>query len=56
MAKEPCAKVLEWFNSPVSMEKVYRFPLLRLKLSDAPPPLRHPRESGDTEEGEQENI
>ncbi len=34
---EPFAKVLEWFNSQVIMEEVYRFPLLRLKPSPPPP-------------------
>ncbi len=29
------------------MEEVCRFPLLQLKPSDAPPPLRHPRKRGD---------
>ncbi len=47
MTKEPCAKVLEWFNSPVSMEEVYRFPLLRFKPSDAPlPPFVIPVKAG----------
>jgi hypothetical protein len=34
--REPFTKVLAWFNSQVSMEEVYRFPLLRLKPSDPP--------------------
>ncbi len=35
---ETFAKVLERFNSLASMEEIYRFPLLRLKPFDAPPP------------------
>jgi hypothetical protein len=43
---EPFAKVLEWFNSQVSMEEVYRFPLLRLKPSNVPPPFVIPAKAG----------
>jgi hypothetical protein len=32
---EPFIKVVEWFDFQVNMEEVYRFPLLRLKSSDA---------------------
>jgi hypothetical protein len=37
LSHEPFEKAVEWFNSLVSMEEVYRFPILRLKPSDAPP-------------------
>jgi hypothetical protein len=43
---EPFAKVLEWFNFQVNMEEVYRFPLLRLKLSDALSPFVIPAKAG----------
>ncbi len=43
---ESFAKVLEWFNFQVSMEEVYRFPLLRLKLSDASSPFVIPAKVG----------
>jgi hypothetical protein len=42
----PFAQVLEWFDSQVSMEKVYRFPLLQLKPLDAPPASSSPQKRG----------
>jgi hypothetical protein len=45
-SKEPFAKVLEWFDSQVSMEEVYRFPLLRLIPFDVPPPFVIPAKAG----------
>ncbi len=46
LRSEPFAKVLEWFDFQVSMEEVYRFPLLRLKPFDAPPPFVIPAKAG----------
>jgi len=36
---EPFTKVLEWCDSQVNMEEVYRFPLLRLKPADVSSPF-----------------
>ncbi len=43
---EPFVTVLEWFDSQVSMEEVYRFPLLRLIPFDVPPPFVIPAKAG----------